>query len=621
MSEKRTTETTPERQTRRIDFSFSPWQYEALVRCDHYKILNLIGGRGSGKSYIEAPRVARWMKLATDLHYGIFGATDTVLQTILAPIRQLVESMSLDHVYEREAPSAWRTRWDADGIRYPPRRLRSHKIWIIENGLHIITGSLMNNAYTRFKSIEFNQIYIGESTEPGVTKNALLTLLAACRCGRAQRDPDGVWRCHEIGHLHNMVLAGNVPLNDPGHYIYRFNDNMEKQEIKRKAEKRRAFYRLINSATKDNPYTGADYDDMLRSAMDEQTYVQQTSGKLERNRNALTYYAFSDRNILPNAAEPNREPKYDTKRALHMWFDFNTVPATSGFGHDLTLNEVPEMDRRTAGDHHYFAILGELFSGVTPMQTEQVAYALLEDPHARARQADARCLDCRCLLREHIELPGAGHMCRSCMHVTSERAGDSKRRYCSGEVFRDVSMGDEAGSASRFIHAPDNWRGLLNHRADIYIYGDASGKATHADSSIVGGSRAILKAIFSEALGDRVHFRFKEANPNIKHRLIAVNRGFLSGVGVHSFFIASRCTAHIADGREVVPDPNTNEPLKVSMPKGNSDPDHYAMRTHSFDGFGYMVDYRWPFDPPKASDLPWMSGGEGDGGSLAVPWR
>jgi hypothetical protein len=57
------------------------------------------------------------------------------------------------------------------------------------------------------------------------------------------------------------------------------------------------------------------------------------------------------------------------------------------------------------------------------------------------------------------------------------------------------------------------------------------------------------------------------------------------------------------------------------MPKGNSDPDHYAMRTHSFDGFGYMVDYRWPFDPPKASDLPWMSGGEGDGGSLAVPWR
>jgi hypothetical protein len=590
-----------------MDLHFSRWQYEALVRCDHYKILNLIGGRGSGKSFIEGPRVIRWMKLSTELYWGIFGATDMVLNTIMAPVTDLLTVMGLEWWYEKQPPPGLRTSWALQGIRVPPPRLRQHKILVVENGLHVVTGSLVNGAYTRFKSIEFNRIYIGESTEPGVTKNAILTLLGASRCGKATKGDDGVWRCREQGHIHGLDMAGNVPLNDPSHFIYRFDEQLRKREAKRLEEGKPPFYRLINSATKDNPHTGADYDEMLQSAMDEQTYIQQTSGKLTRNVSALTYYAFSDQNITDKLV-------YDPKRPLHIWFDFNNAPATAGWGHDLRLDEVPEIDRREGGPYHYFGINGELFSGTNAMQTEQVAYALLEDRKYADATKDARCLDCRCPMKEHMELTGSGHMCRMCMHRTSL----DPKRFCSGEVFRDVTADDQP-PAARFIHAHPNWRGLLNHRADIFVYGDASGKATHADASVVGGSRRILKLIFEEALGERVHFRFKESNPNITHRLAAVNRGFMSGTKVRSVFIAPHCTAHIADFREVVPDPKTNEPMKISMPKGLSDPDHYSMRTHSSDGFGYHLDYRFPFRPPKADEMPWVNDAS-DTGPFATDW-
>lgn len=571
-----TTDTAP---TRRIDLDVSPWQFEALFRCDRYRLLNLIGGRGSGKSYIEKLRVMRWAKLSTELHWGIFGASDTVLQTILAPIVELVDAMEIEHRYEREAPPEWRMRWRRDGIKFPPRRLRSHKIWIWDNGMHIVTGSLMNNAYTRFKSIEYNGIYIGESTEPGVTKNAILTLLGAIRCGKATRGADRVWRCNEPGHLHQLVMAGNVPLNDPGHFMYKLDSQLAAKEEKRAEQEKPPFYRLITSATQDNKFTGSEYVETLEAAMDEKTFIQQTTGRLERNAAATSYHAFSERNILDTLT-------YDPTRPLHVWFDFNVTPATAGWGHDLRYDEVPSVEWRRGLD--YFGIHGELFSGPEPMQTDQVAYALLEDPSVNLTRAESRCADCNCWMRDHLELDASAWLCRRC------------NADCRGVA---AAIDERAIPTARsLIHAPANWRGLARHRAAVYVYGDATGKATHADATQPGGSRNILRRIFAEALGDRLHMRFKNANPPIKNRVLAVNRGFKAANGIRRHFVARWCVAHVADFREVIPNPKTGEPLKVAKDsKRHSADDEYWLRTDISDGWGYHVDFRWPALIPSAS--------------------
>lgn len=592
MSSNSLTTERPGRQTNRIDVELSRWQFDAVFRQDAIRWLFLIGGRGSGKSFIEKVRFVRWMKLSTELHWGIFGSTEAQLQTILAPFIELLDEMRIDYRFEREAPQEWRDRWERDGIKYPARRLRSHKMLILENGAHFVTGSLVNSAYTRFKSIEFNGIYIGEGTEPGVTLDALTTLWGACRCGKATRGPDGVWRCREPGHLHQLVLGGNVPLNDPGHWIYKKNRELEAKELKRAEQNKPRFYRLITSATKDNPRTGADFLEGLQAALDEQTFQQQTSGKLEQNVSSLTYYTFSDRNILDSL-------RYDPRRALYLWFDFNATPAVAGWGHDLRYNEVPPSELRSG--HAYFGVVGELFSGNATMQTHQVAQALVEDP-----TRDSRCSDCTCELAQHVELADGFH----CTLCSWHKAG----AYCSG---RAVEFDQ---SRRQFLHLDPNskWRGLINHRAEIFVYGDATGRANNSQALMKGGNIQILRDVFGANLGERVHFRFKNSNPSESLRVLAVNRALRAGNGVHGIFFGSWCTAHTDDAREVIPDPKSPSGQIKKVQYDVNKP--YSLRTHAFDGFGYMVDVRWPAISSDGGFMPMMSEADLSQTPLGTHW-
>src|SRR5688572_6382199 len=164
-----TTETATSPTKRRFDVGLSPWQFDAVKRNDAVRWLFLIGGRGSGKSFIEKYRFLRWAKLSTELHWGIFGSTDTTLNTILAPFTDLLDEMGIEYVTDKEAPLEWRDQWKRDRIKVPPKRRRQHKLLILKTGAHFVIGSLVNGAYTVFKSIEFNGIYFGEGTEPGVT--------------------------------------------------------------------------------------------------------------------------------------------------------------------------------------------------------------------------------------------------------------------------------------------------------------------------------------------------------------------------------------------------------------------------------------------------------------------
>ncbi len=579
--------------TERLDVELSRWQFDAVFRTDRIKWLFLIGGRGSGKSFIEKIRFYVWMMLSTELHWGIFGATEGILHTILAPFIELLELLRIDYRFETAVPSSWPRGWVRDGIKFPARRLRSHKMLVLENGAHFVTGSIINNAYTRYKSIEFNGVYIGECTEPGVKLDALYTLWGACRCGKARRGPDGMWRCREPGHLHQLVCGGNVPLNDPSHFIYKLDSDLQAKELQRAHDGKPPFYRRLRSATKDNPYTGENYDELLAAAWDAETYEQQTSGELTRNVALLSYHAFSEKNVLDTL-------RYDPRRPLHIWFDFNSTPAVAGWGHDLLYNEVPAPELRSGND--YFGVVGELFSGGETMVTEQVAYALLEDP-----TRDAHCADCSHELREHFDTGSMGFLCQLC-------AWQKGKSYCAG-----VAMKFDR-SRQKFLHLdPDSkWRGLINHRNHIYVYGDATGRATHADG-VQGGAIKILRDVFGANLGERVHFRFKDSNPPVRLRVLAMNRMLEAKNGSRCLFFGSWCVAHCDDGREVVPDPKTGDPKKVDPTPSNLKPGGYGLRTHAFDGLGYRVDYSWPAIIRPGHALPDMPDLD-LGGPLETSW-
>ncbi len=568
-----------------IDVPLWPHQMEAVYRIDAYRWVNEIGGRGSGKTYKDKVRIVRWAEMCTELPWGIFAPTEEMLQSALQPIRECIEDMGINHVYGTRVPEEWIEQWERDGVRYPAPRLRTTKFWVWDTGAHFFTGSIINNAYTRAKGIDFNGILGVEITEPGVTLKAIMTLFGGLRCGKAQRGEDGIWRCNEPGHLHTMVLEGNVPLNDPRHWIYKKNRQMLARENVRKIEGKPPFYRLITSATTDNPATGADYDDGLRSMFDPATYIEQTRGVLEVNTEALTYHSFGEKNIL-------RTLTYDPKRPLYMWFDWNATPATAGWGHDLRPEEVPEIHRRRG--HDYFGIVGEFFSGNDAITTDRVAAALLAEG-----ERSGICVDCHHeLARVHIEMPN-GFLCA---HCSWRKPGVTPTQHCSG-VSMSSSLSKE--TTRKYIHAPANWRGLMRHRGMIYVYGDANdGRGTGA--SVSGGSIQILRDAFADALGERVEFRIGASNPRIVHRLLAVNRGFEDAHHVASVFVADWCEAHLADFREVIPDPETGEPLKKKRPASGQrvEEDDYSLRTHSSDGFGYHWHARHPVIIPKSDGMP-----------------
>jgi ribosomal protein L37AE/L43A len=590
------TETTPTNsetspQTDGLEIELYPWQKRALFECDDYGWLALVGGRGSGKSYLDMPRILRWCDLGTDLYYGIFAPTEPQLNTVLAPIAEALRSLDIAYVFEKAPPQEWRAQWDADGTPYPPQRLRQEKIFIWENGMHIFCATILNNAYTRAKSLDFNAILLQEFTDPGVHNEVLTTLIGCLRCGRATKQKDGSHRCVVPGHIHQLVTSGNVPLRDPSHYFIKKARMLLRRESERAAAGKKAYFCLIQSRTQDNLATGEDYIERLAAAWDTETFDEQTSGDLfARRTSLLTYYQFSEKNILSSLV-------YDPLRPLHIWFDFNNTPAVAGWGHDLRLDEVPPSELKPK--HDYFGVVGELFSDSDPMQTEQVAKALLEDP-----TMDGRCADCGDMLERHI--PGLW-VCRVC---------GSK---CDGKPLKF------AEGSRKYLHLPPPghgkpWRGLVNHRARIYVYGDATGTASHADASKTGGSIQILRDIFGEALEGRVHFRFKTSDPRVKLRELAVNRGLCAKNGVHSHFFAPWCTAHLDDFREVVPDPKTGVAKKESKPKNTNAGNEYWKRTHMSDAWGYHVDWRWPAIIPKATGLPAMAEVD-DFEAMSTGWR
>lgn len=562
-----------------------------------YPLTFICGGRGSGKSETDYLQFFLRSERCVDQPFALFANTDAQLQTFMSIITEKLDAIGMAHVYETKAPASWRKRWRRQGIRVPPRRLRNLKMWIWEDGTHIFCGTLIHGSYTRAKSLDIQAAVIEEATEPGVYRDAITTILGAVRCGLG-KSKDGTSECRRRGHLHEVVVKFNVPLNDPSNYIYKYHEEMSAREAQRKIEGKLPFYRIIESATKDNPHTGDEYEARLQAALDADTFQEQTSGKLQRNVHALIYHKFSERNILDSLV-------YDPARPLYMWFDWNTTPAVAGWGHDLRWNEVPEPERRKG--RNYFGIIGELFSDNDPLSTDQVAEALLVDRTGKS----GTCVDCKHELAKHVET-GSGYICSHCSYRVPNV---TPAQYCSGVTIASSLAADAQKS---YIHAPTNWHGLMRHRAKIHVYGDVN-DGRGGSAAIAGGSIKILRDMFGDALGELVEFHIPNVNPIVKLRVLAVNRGFCDGSQVASVFMHSRCEAHIADFREVVPDEN-GEPLKVSKsPSQRRAGNDYWKRTDISDAWGYHWSYRHPALIPKAGGLPLGQGGEEDG-PFATGW-
>jgi hypothetical protein len=560
-----------------------------------YPLTFICGGRGSGKSETDYLQLFLRSERCVDQPFVLAANTDAQLQTFIGIITERLDSIGMKHVFETKAPPKWRKRWRRDGIKVPPRRLRNLKMWIWEDGTHVFCLTLVNNAYTRVKSLDVQAAILEEATEPGVTRAAITTILGAVRCGLG-KSKDGTSECRRRGHLHEVVVKFNVPLNDPSNYIYRYHEELTAKEAIRKAQGQAPFYRIIESATLDNPHTGPEYDERLRAAHDHDTYVEQTSGKLRRNRAAVSYHAFSEQNILSTLT-------YDPRKPLHMWFDWNATPAVAGWGHDLSWDEVPEPERRKG--HHYFGIIGELFSDNDPLNTDQVAEALLIDAPRSGLCVEA---GCHHDLKVH-KLTGSGWLCMTCQW---RRPDVTPTQHCSGGVM-ESSL--DKSAHEKYIHAPPNWHGLMKHRGMIHIYADAHDGRGDA-AAIRGGSIQIVTDMFTEAFGERssmIEFHIPSANPNVKERVLAVNRGFRDAHKIASVFVHPRCEAHIMDFREVVPDAD-GHPLKVSKsPSQRRAGNDYWKRTDISDAWGYHWAFRFPFRRPDSGGMPMGQDDEFDG--------
>ena len=119
---------------------------------------------------------------------------------------------------------------------------------------------------------------------------------------------------------------------------------------------------------------------------------------------------------------------------------------------------------------------------------------------------------------------------------------------------------------------------LANHKAGFIVYGDATGKARNTASSL--SDYQIIQDHLKNL--PKFELRVKEANPQVKDRLNAVNSKFRAMDGRRHIFIDPKCKWLIKDLMNVQRKPGTND-----LDKSNPD------LTHPSDALGYFIDYEF----------------------------
>lgn len=125
------------------------------------------------------------------------------------------------------------------------------------------------------------------------------------------------------------------------------------------------------------------------------------------------------------------------------------------------------------------------------------------------------------------------------------------------------------------------------HRADLYIYGDATG--THRSPNSLQSCYDLV-SLGLRGYPSTVVWKVPVQNPPVRDRLAAVNNKFKGAAdGRLGIYIHERCKHLIADFEEVVLEKGGNQ-----IHKANKADDPYRYRTHASDGLGYLIYREWP---------------------------
>ena len=124
-----------------------------------------------------------------------------------------------------------------------------------------------------------------------------------------------------------------------------------------------------------------------------------------------------------------------------------------------------------------------------------------------------------------------------------------------------------------------------SHRAEIWLYGDATGRARDA-----GVGKSDYQLILNAMRGYPAPVRLKvpEVNPPVPDRINAVNNACKDEAGEVLLEIEPTCKELIADLEQVLRD------ARGKIKKTNSPSDPYFRRTHISDALGYWLAYENP---------------------------
>lgn len=465
---------------------------QALAHFDKtHKRVVLVGGVGSGKTATHPLWAMDRSAFDVDQIHGIFTNTEKqLLSGVLVEMKKWLPKWGVELEYDRKPPKSWFTRWARAGIEIPPvTKYRGYLT--LSTGLHALCGTLFNQSYTQYQTIQFGSLRIEEF--PNISLAALTFMIERLRCGAGRE----VCRSR---HRHQAYLLGNPPLGSHP-WLFDWLDALE-ESGKRAYSGTPLDHRawpllkqgigdtiLIQSRTSDNTTNLNDgYEEGLASSYDKDTARRRLDGELVRETGSTAYSEFGNQNV--------RAVEYDPHRTLYLCLDFNIEPRVAALAHPLVDGEYPSELKGKVREH--VGVFGEFFSLAGGMSDRRFAEAMVKGERGLGGSYpndDLRGLPANWKgLREH-----------------------------QGPI---IAFGDAVG----------------NHR---------SVHAENLESSwqLVDAVFTQLR----NAKGDRIYSRsVPDSNPPPRARVASVNGKLLNARNVPSLYVDQRCRELIKDFQQVV---------------------------------------------------------------------
>ncbi len=542
----------------------------------HKFVINL-GGKGSGKTATHPAWVIDREQFDTAQLHGIFTNTEKQLKDAVLPEigKRIPYGTRWD--YGRRPPKAWSRAWARENIRIPA--VPDYRgIFYTSRGLHALCGTLFNQNYKQYESLEFGSLRLEEV--PAISRIALTTIISRLRCGDRMH-------CAELGHRHQAHIYGNPPVGahpwlfdfldeweqgaamqyhaledgetcDGCWHIEEDGDAVAKTHGPKLNHRQWPLLRrgvgpaiLIKSTTADNRANlNKGFENDLARNFDKATALAWLKGEIVREVTGGCYAGdFSDANV--------RDVSYDPNRTLYVCVDINIEPRVAVLIHPLIAGEFPS--EWAEPNKEQLGVFGEFFS-LGGMSDHNFAEAL-----------------------------------------------------CDGAR----GIGDAGYKDDRLRGLPENWKGLEAHKGPIIFYGDADGNRRSVHDKETGSSWEIMMRVFRRRLlredGRTPRFTrdVPDNNPPARGRIHAVCAKLRNTNGKPSLLIAPRCRHALKDCESVVW--NDDGLAEREWRQGPE-----MLRTHCMAAVGYCIHRRSPFgvdidrDPKKI--LPVIGGS-----NIAVP--